>query len=90
MQITDERAVYNMVEFEDYKVKINNLRPSLDVLKDALKLNEAEAEISKLEAESAADGFWNDIENSQKVMRKITSSKANVNVTESLRAAGMI
>ena len=75
MQITDERAVYNMVEFDDYKVKINNLRPTLDVLKEALKLDEAQSEITKLEAESAADGFWNDLENSQKVMQKINQLK---------------
>ena len=64
-----------MVEFEEYKVKINALRPTLDVLKDALKLDQAQAEIQKLEAESAADGFWNDVENSQKVMQKINQLK---------------
>jgi peptide chain release factor 2 len=45
-------------------------------LKDALKLEEAQSEITKLEAESAADGFWNDLENSQKVMQKINQLKS--------------
>ncbi len=65
-----------MVEFEEYKGKINALHPTLEVLRGALNLDQAEAEIARLEAESAADGFWNDVENSQKVMQKINQLKS--------------
>ena len=34
-----------MLEFEEYKVKLNNLRPSLEALRDALRLEDAENEI---------------------------------------------
>ena len=64
-----------MIEFDDYKVKINALKPALDDLGGALKLDEARAEAAKLEAESAEDGFWNDIENSQKVLQRIKQLK---------------
>ena len=65
-----------MVEFEEYKGKINALHPTLEVLRGALNLDQAEEEIARLEAESAADGFWNDVENSQKVMQKINQLKS--------------
>ena len=50
-----------MLEFDEYKVKLNNCKPELEVLRDALKLEAAEKEIEELEAASARDGFWNDV-----------------------------
>ena len=41
-----------MLEFEEYKVKLNNIRPALDALKDALKLEAAGKEIEELERAS--------------------------------------
>lgn len=67
-----------MIEFDDYKVKINALKPTLINLGEALKLEEAVAEIEKLEKESAEDGFWNDLNNSQKVLQKIKQLKNKV------------
>ena len=50
-----------MLEFEEYKIKLNNLRPTLLELGDALKLDEARREAASLEEESAQPGFWNDV-----------------------------
>ena len=47
------------IAFEEYKNKLNNLRPALDDLGGALHLDEARNEVEKLEEESAQDGFWN-------------------------------
>ncbi len=60
-----------MLEFEEYKVKLNNIRPTLDGLGAALKLGDAKSEIAELEAESAKDGFWNDLDRSQKVQKRM-------------------
>ena len=60
-----------MLEFEEYKVKLNNIRPTLDGLGAALKLEDAKREIAELEAESAKDGFWNDLDRSQKVQKRM-------------------
>ena len=49
-----------MIEFEEYKVKLNGLKPQLETLKDGMKLTAAREEIRELEARTAADGFWND------------------------------
>ena len=63
------------IAFEEYKNKLNNLRPALDDLGGALHLDEARNEVEKLEEESAQDGFWNDTENSQCVQKRIKTLK---------------
>ena len=73
-----------MIEFEDYKVKLNGLKPTLETLRQALKLDEAKAEIAELEAESGKDGFWNDISNSQKVLQKIKHLKSKCELFDRL------
>jgi peptide chain release factor 2 len=67
-----------MIEYDDYKVKITALKPTLQHLGEALQLTEAEAEVEKLEHESAQEGFWNNLENSQKVLQKIKQQKNKV------------
>ncbi len=67
-----------MLEFEEYKVKLNGLRPTLDGLAEALHLDAANKEIEELEGQSARDGFWNDVENSQKVQKRIATLKNKV------------
>ena len=65
-----------MIEFEEYKVKLNGLRPTLDSLKDALHLEAAEKEIEELEGQSARDGFWRDVANSQRVQKRLKQLKS--------------
>ncbi len=67
-----------MLEFDEYKVKLNNCRPELDVLREALKLEPAKKEIEELEAASAREGFWNDVEKSQKVQKRLKNLKDKV------------
>ncbi len=64
-----------MLEFEEYKAKLNAVKPSLELLKDALKLEAAQKEIEELEAASAREGFWNDVERSQKVQKRLKNLK---------------
>ena len=60
-----------MLEYEEYKVKLNNLKPALEELGTALKLEEARREIAELEEESSQPGFWNDVSHSQQVQQRI-------------------
>jgi len=64
-----------MLEFEEYKGKLNGLKPALDDLGGALRLEEARREIAELETESAQDGFWNDVKHSQQVQQRIKQLK---------------
>ena len=73
-----------MIEFEEYKGKLNGLKPTLDSLHEALHLEAAEKEIEELEGQSARDGFWNDVENSQRVQKRLKQLKAKVENYEKL------
>ena len=75
-----------MLEFEEYKTKLNALRPALDDLGDALQLHEAEREIAELETESAQDGFWNNVQHSQQVQQRIKQLKNTVERYNKLRS----
>ena len=76
-----------MLEFEEYKAKLNAVKPDLDVLRGALKLEAAQKEIEELEAASERDGFWNDVENSQRVQKRLKDLKSKVENYEKLCAA---
>ena len=67
-----------MLQFDEYKVKLNNLAPTLEKLGQALDLESAERELDMLQAESAADGFWNNLEKAQKVQQRIKTLQTKV------------
>ncbi len=76
-----------MLEFEEYKARLSAAKPALELLQGALKLESARKEIEELEAASERDGFWNDVENSQKVQKRLKTLKAKVENYEKLCAA---
>ena len=53
-----EKCGKNMIEFDEYKVKLNNIRPKLDALADSLGIEAAKEEIDRLHAQIESDGFW--------------------------------
>ena len=67
-----------MLEFEEQKLKLEGLKPELDDLKEALMLDKLKTEITELENKAAQEGFWDDVENSQKVLQKTSQLKARV------------
>ena len=75
-----------MLEFEEYKVKLNNMKPTLDGLGSALKLDDAHSEIAELEAESAKEGFWNDLDRSQKVQKRMKQLQQKCEKYEKLQS----
>ena len=75
-----------MVEFEELRLRLLDSEKPIENLKEALAIDSLKAEVEVLEKESAAPDFWDDRENSQKVMQKIGSLKAKVTGYESLRS----
>ncbi len=75
-----------MVEFEEMRLRLLDSEKPIENLKEALAIDSLKAEVEVLEKESAAPDFWDDMENSQKVMQKIGSLKAKVTGYESLRS----
>ena len=76
-----------MLQFDEYKVKLNNLLPQLDDLEQALNLEATAREVDFLEHQCAADGFWDNPENSQKVLQKLKQLKDKLESQEKRRAA---
>ena len=68
-----------MIEFEEYKVKLNNLKPTLDNLEGALHLDTARREIEELQRASEQEGFWNDVEKSQKSQKRLKNLQDKCN-----------
>ena len=59
-----------MLEFAEYKVKLNDLKPALVALADNLGIESARDELERLHAQAAADGFWDDLERSRTVLQR--------------------
>ena len=76
-----------MLEFEEYKAKLNAAKPALELLQGALKLDAARKEIEELEAASEREGFWNDVQKSQQVHRRLKALKAKCENYEKLCAS---
>lgn len=60
-----------LIEYDVYKQKLRDLGPELDKLSAALDIESARQEAARLEDETAQDGFWNDLERSQKVQQRL-------------------
>ena len=61
----------SILQFDEYKSKLLALKPALVDLAEALGLESAHQELDLLQAESAADGFWNDMDHAQKITTRI-------------------
>ena len=64
-----------MLEFEEQRLRLRALSAELTDLKSAINYDGLTTQISELEEMSAQDGFWNDIENSQKIVQKLSLLK---------------
>ena len=60
-----------LIEYDVYKQKLRELGPELDKLSAALDIESARQEAARLEDETAQDGFWNDLDRSQKVQMRL-------------------
>ena len=73
-----------LIEYDVYKQKLRDLQPELDKLSAALDLESARQEVARLEDETAQDGFWNDLERSQKVQMRLKQLQNKVGRQEKL------
>jgi len=68
----------SMIEFDEYKVKLNNLKPTLDGLADSLNLPVCKEEWERLQAQIESPGFWDNADISQKVMKRSRQLEAKI------------
>ena len=73
-----------LIEYDVYKQKLRELGPELDKLSAALDIESARQEAQRLEDETAQDGFWNDLERSQKVQMRLKQLQNKITRQEKL------
>ena len=76
-----------LIEYDSYKQKLRDLEPELEKLSAALDIESAKQEASRLEAETAMDGFWNNLERSQKVQMRLKQLQNKIARQEKLVSA---
>ena len=59
-----------MLEFEQLKLKLIANESELKDLRDAIGYDRIAREVEELETKASAPGFWDDLENSQKILQK--------------------
>ena len=73
-----------MLEFEQLKLRLEANSNELHDLKDALGYNALCREIEELETKASAPDFWDDLENSQKILQKTGKLKNTVESYDNL------
>ena len=84
MKFSEWRIAMALIEYDEYKQKLRDLGPELDKLSAALDIDSARQEAERLEAETAQDGFWNDLERSQKVQMRLKQLQNKITRQEKL------
>ena len=74
-----------MLQFEELKLALEELKPDLTDLEEALDLKTAQKEMEELEAQAAAPEFWNDMAQSQKILQKTSALKNKVEKYRALK-----
>ena len=76
-----------MIQFEELKLSLEALHPDIAELANALGLERLRMEIEQLEQRASQPGFWDDAQNSQKILQRTGSLKNKVSAYEGLVSA---
>lgn len=74
-----------MLQFEELRLELIDYTEKLKQLGEALGIERMNEEVASLEEKTAEEGFWNDVENSQKVQMRITQLKNKVKAYDGLK-----
>ncbi len=75
-----------IIQLEEAKIKLRQIRKDLEELAQALKIDETTKKIAELEALTVAPGFWNDPQTSTKTLQEIKQYKDKVSAYQALVA----
>lgn len=73
-----------MLQFEELRLKLEGLMPGIRELEDAIGLKQLEREADELDAKAAAPGFWDNMEEAQKISQHTAAVKAKIEAYKSL------
>ena len=75
----------NNMQFDQLRLRLLQSQEGVAELAEALDVDQMRADIVKLEAETADEKFWEDLENSQKVLKQISYLKNKVSAYDKLK-----
>lgn len=75
-----------MLQFDEQRLRLNNLRPVLESLKTALDIEGLEIRLTELDEKTSGQDFWNDTENSQVILREMKRIKEKLSSYNELAA----
>lgn len=67
-----------MIEITLYKTNLLNIKSDIFELKNTLDVDNCSKKLAKLEKQTESASFWDDLENSQQVLKEIKSLKSNL------------
>lgn len=67
-----------MVEFDDLRLRLLESEQPIKNLREALAIDHVQKEVEELEQQAAAPGFWDNAEESQKILKKTGALKAKL------------
>ena len=74
-----------IIALEEAKYRLENFRKDIDELGSALRIEELRKKVSEMEETTTAPEFWNDQENSGKVLKEIKRLKDKIGAYEALQ-----
>ena len=76
-----------ILELEQYAQRVDALRSQLNEIRGGLHMEDMERELQELHEEMNADGFWDDLERSTHVNRRISNLEGKIKHFNSLLSA---
>ena len=75
-----------MILLDELKLEVNNFRKELDELGEVLNITKSKEELTALQQKASEAGFWEDLENSQKVLQKTKQLENKISSYEKMQS----
>ena len=82
--VWQKKEVVFMLQFDELRLRLESYKADLDDLASALGIESMKNEIEQLEIRQTEEGFWDDLETSQKIVQKTGNLKNKVEKYEKL------
>lgn len=76
--------MFKILQFDEIKLQLSAINPKLKSLKGSLGIEKLKQKINEMENQTACEGFWDDPEESKKILSKISAMKSKVSQYKSL------
>ncbi len=74
-----------MLQFEELRLNLEGMLPEIEELAGAIGLVQLQREADELDAQAAAPGFWDDMDNAQKISQRTAVLKGKIDAYQQLK-----